>query len=110
MPRHFQWLAPARKRVSRNAVYQAERSEKEGAVSLKQMELLAKTIGSRSVQAIIPDGWIIDIKYCLAIENYCYANPITQTRQQTRPKIRLKIKRPSYYTTCPYLLGYRTIH
>ena len=77
MPRHFQWLAPARNGVSRNAVYQAERSEKEGAVSLKQMELLAKTIGSRSVQAIIPDGWIIDIKYRLAIENYCYANPIT---------------------------------
>lgn len=52
-----------RKGVSRNAVYQAERSEKEGAVSLKQMDLLAKAMGGRFVYAIVPDGRVEDIKY-----------------------------------------------
>lgn len=52
-----------RKGVSRNAVYQAERSEKEGAVSLKQMELLATAMGGKFVYAIIPDGRIEDMKY-----------------------------------------------
>lgn len=52
-----------RKGVSRNAVYQAERSEKEGAVSLKQMDQLAKAMGGRFVYAIVPDGRIEDVKY-----------------------------------------------
>lgn len=52
-----------RKGVSRNAVYQAERSEKEGAVSLKQMDLLAKAMGGKFVYAIVPDGRIEDLKY-----------------------------------------------
>lgn len=52
-----------RKGVSRNAVYQAERSEKEGAVSLKQMENLAAAMGGRFVYAIVPDGRIEDMKY-----------------------------------------------
>ena len=56
-----------RKGVSRNAVYQAERSEKEGAVSLKQMDQLAKAMGGRFIYAIVPDGRIEDIKYAQAI-------------------------------------------
>ena len=52
-----------RKGVSRNAVYQAERSEKEGAVSLKQMELLAAAMGGKFVYAIVPDGRIDEMKY-----------------------------------------------
>jgi len=52
-----------RKGVSRNAVYQAERSEKDGAVSIKQMENLAKAMGGRFVYAIVPDGRIEDLKY-----------------------------------------------
>jgi len=56
-----------RKGVSRNAVYQAERSEKEGAVSLKQMEQLAKAMGGRFVYAIVADGRIEDIKYSQAL-------------------------------------------
>jgi len=56
-----------RKGVSRNAVYQAERSEKEGAVSLKQMDQLAKAMGGRFVYAIVPDGRIEDIKYAQAL-------------------------------------------
>ncbi|KPA23705.1 helix-turn-helix protein [Shimia sp. SK013] len=43
-----------RKGVSRNAVYQAERSEKEGAVSLKQMQKLAEAMGGQFVYAIVP--------------------------------------------------------
>lgn len=52
-----------RKGVSRNAVYQAERSEKDGAVSLKQMEMLAKAMGGRFVYAIVPDERVEDLKY-----------------------------------------------
>lgn len=52
-----------RKGVSRNAVYQAERSEKEGAVSLKQMELLAAAMGCKFVYAIVPESRIEDMKY-----------------------------------------------
>ena len=52
-----------RKGVSRNAVYQAERNEKEGAVSLRQMEQLAAAMGGKFVYAIIPDGRIEDMKY-----------------------------------------------
>jgi len=52
-----------RKGVSRNAVYQAERSEKDGAVSLKQMEQLAAAMGGRFVYAIVPDDRIDEMKY-----------------------------------------------
>ena len=52
-----------RKGVSRNAVYQAERSEKDGAVSLKQMEQLAAAMGGTFVYAIIPDNRIDEMKY-----------------------------------------------
>ncbi|GAA6208702.1 hypothetical protein NBRC116601_19950 [Cognatishimia sp. WU-CL00825] len=55
-----------RKGVSRNAIYQAERSEKEGAVSLKQMENLARAMGGTFVYAIIPDAPIDQIKYAQA--------------------------------------------
>lgn len=56
-----------RKGVSRNAVYQAERSEQEGAVSLKQMDQLARAMGGRFVYAIVADGRIEDIKYRQAV-------------------------------------------
>lgn len=52
-----------RRGVSRNAVYQAEKSEKEGAVSLKQMDNLAKAMGGRFVYAIVPDAPIDQLKY-----------------------------------------------
>lgn len=58
----------ARKGVSRNAVYQAERSEQDGAVSLKQMEMLARAMGGRFVYAIVPDGRIEDMKYKHALK------------------------------------------
>ena len=52
-----------RKGVSRNAVYQAERSEKDGAVSLKQMDQLATAMGGTFVYAIIPNKRIDEMKY-----------------------------------------------
>ncbi len=52
-----------RKGVSRNAVYQAEISEKDGAVSLKQMERLATAMGGKFVYAIIPNAPIEQLKY-----------------------------------------------
>ncbi len=58
-----------RKGVSRNAVYQAERSEKDGAVSLKQMERLAAAMGGKFVYAIVPDEPIEVLKYKQALRN-----------------------------------------
>jgi predicted DNA-binding mobile mystery protein A len=55
-----------RKGVSRNAVYQAENSEKDGAVSLKQMERLAAAMGGKFVYAIVPDAPIEQLKYAQA--------------------------------------------
>lgn len=57
-----------RKGVSRNAVYQAERSEQDGAVSIKQMEQLATAMGARFVYAIVPDARIEDLKYAQAMK------------------------------------------
>ena len=52
-----------RKGVSRNAVYQAERSELDGGVSIKQMQNLAAAMGGRFVYAIVPDARIEDMLY-----------------------------------------------
>ena len=48
--------------VSKNAIYQAERSEKEGAVSIKQM-------GGKFVCAIVPNEPIEVLKYKQAVLN-----------------------------------------
>lgn len=57
----------ARKGVSRNAIYQAERSEKEGSISLKQMDRLARSMGGKFVYAIVPDKPIEALKYDQAL-------------------------------------------
>ena len=57
-----------RKGVSRNAVYQAERSEKEGSISLKQMESLAAVMGGTFVYAIVPNAPIEQLKYQQALK------------------------------------------
>lgn len=51
----------ARMGVSRNAIYQAERNEKDGAITLKQMEKLAEALGGRFVYAIIPEGGVDEV-------------------------------------------------
>jgi transcriptional regulator with XRE-family HTH domain len=56
-----------RKGVSRNAVYQAERSEMDGAVSLKQMDAIAHAMGGRFVYAIVPDAPIEQLKHRQAV-------------------------------------------
>lgn len=45
----------ARAGVSRNAVYQAERNERDGAITINQMHKLAEAMGARFVYAIVPD-------------------------------------------------------
>ena len=47
--------------VSRNAVYQAERNEREGAITINQMQKLADAMGGRVVYAIVPDGSVDEV-------------------------------------------------
>lgn len=47
--------------VSKSAVYQVERLEPEGGVTLRQMEKLAEALGCRFVYAIVPEGQIDDV-------------------------------------------------
>jgi predicted DNA-binding mobile mystery protein A len=56
-----------RKGVSRNAVYQAERSEKDGAVSIKQMEQMAAAMGGHFVYAIVPNAPVEQLKHKQAV-------------------------------------------
>lgn len=51
----------ARMDLSRNAVYQAERNERDGAITLNQMHKLAEAMGARFVYAVVPDGSVDDI-------------------------------------------------
>ena len=44
--------------VSRNAVYQAERNERDGAITIKQMEKLAEAMGGRFVYTIMLDDGV----------------------------------------------------
>ena len=56
-----------RKGVTRSAIYQAERSEKDGAISLKQMDRIAKAMGGRFVYAIVPEAPIDTMRYKQAL-------------------------------------------
>lgn len=47
--------------VTRSAVYQAERNERDGAITISQMEKLAEAMGGRFVYAIIPEGSVQDV-------------------------------------------------
>lgn len=57
-----------RKGVSRNAVYQAERNELDGGVSINQMQRLAAAMGGRFVYAIVPETRIEDLLYRQALK------------------------------------------
>ncbi|MEM9370156.1 MAG: mobile mystery protein A [Pseudomonadota bacterium] len=48
--------------VTKSAIYQAERHEREGGVTIKHMEKLAAALGGRIVYAIVPDGRVDDIR------------------------------------------------
>ena len=56
----------ARMGVSRNAVYQAERNERESAITVGQMQKLAEAMGGRFVYAIVPEGSVADVIYAQA--------------------------------------------
>lgn len=56
----------ARMGVSRGAVYQAERSEREGAITINQMHKLAEAMGGRFVYAIVPDGSVDEVIHAQA--------------------------------------------
>ena len=47
--------------VTKAAIYQAERKEREGGVTIRQMEKLAEGLGGRFVFAIVPEGSIDDV-------------------------------------------------
>lgn len=47
--------------VTKPAIYQAERKERDGGVTLGHMERLAGAMGGKFVYAIVPDGRIEDI-------------------------------------------------
>jgi predicted DNA-binding mobile mystery protein A len=52
----------ARANLSRNAIYQAERNERDGAITINQMQKIADAMGGRFVYAIIPEnGKVEDI-------------------------------------------------
>jgi len=51
----------ARMSVSRNAVYQAERNERDGAITINQMQKIAEAMGGRFVYAVIPEGSTQDV-------------------------------------------------
>lgn len=68
----------ARMGVSRNAIYQAERNERSGAITIKQLQKLADAMGGRLVYAIIPDGSVADV-----------------VRAQARHKAETRIRRAS---------------
>ena len=47
--------------VTKAAIYQAERKEREGGVTLQHMEKLAEALGGRFVYAIVPEGRVEDV-------------------------------------------------
>ena len=47
--------------VSRNAIYQAERNERDGAITINQMQKLAEAMGGRFVYAIVPERSVEDV-------------------------------------------------
>lgn len=51
----------ARMGVSRNAIYQAERNERDSAITINQMQKLAEAMGGRFVYAIVPEGSVEDV-------------------------------------------------
>ena len=48
----------ARLGVTRSAVYQAERGERSGAITIKQLQALANAMGGELVYAIVPKGGV----------------------------------------------------
>ncbi len=54
--------------VTKAAIYQAERNERKGAITLKQLEKLAQDLGGKLVYAIVPEDQIEDIVHAQAMK------------------------------------------
>ena len=64
--------------VSRAAIYQAERNERDGAITINQMQKIAEAMGGRFVYAVIPEGSVHEV-----------------IRDQARRKARERVRRAS---------------
>ena len=64
--------------VTKAAIYQAQRNEPEGAITIKQMEKIAQALGCRFVYAIVPDDSVAET-----------------VRQQARKKAEALVQRAS---------------
>jgi predicted DNA-binding mobile mystery protein A len=51
----------ARMGVSRNAIYQAERNERDGAITITQMRKIADALDAEFVYAVVPKGSVEDV-------------------------------------------------
>lgn len=51
----------ARMEVSRNAIYQAERNELKGAITIAQMQKIAEAMGAEFVYAVVPKDSVEDL-------------------------------------------------
>ncbi len=51
----------ARMGVSRNAIYQAERNERDGAITVAQMRKIAAAMDAEFVYAVVPKGSVEDV-------------------------------------------------
>lgn len=47
--------------ITKPAIYQAERKEREGGITIQHLEKMAEALGGRFVYAIVPDGSIDDM-------------------------------------------------
>ncbi len=47
--------------ITKAAIYQAERNERDGAITLSQMEKMAHALGGKFVYAIVPNGKVEDV-------------------------------------------------
>lgn len=56
----------SRMAVSRNAIYQAERNEPDGAITIAQMRKIADAMGGEFVYAVIPKGSVEDVIHAQA--------------------------------------------
>ncbi len=53
--------------LSRNAIYQAERNERDNAITLSQMEKIAEAMGCAFVYAVIPKGSVEEVVQAQAL-------------------------------------------
>lgn len=82
--------------VTKAAVYQVERKEMAGEVTIKQMEKMAKAMGGKFVYAVVPDASSIPMKERKLQEEEFRRGPVEQLMQtHARAKAEAIVKRAS---------------